>query len=613
MADELLQYYQDELKFLRDMGSEFREKYPKIAGRLSLAETSEADPHVERFLEGSAFLAARVHHKIDDDFPEITDALFNIVYPHYIRPIPSYTIAEFHLDPNQAKMSTGLPIPRGAALYSQPVQGVPCKFRTCFETTLWPLELAAVEWRTPDKLEYPVPRTGAAAVLRMELRCTGDATFEELKLDSLRFYLHGQPELIHSLYEVLLNNCTRILVRDPARRKQKEALFLDPASLRGAGFQEDEALLPYPRRSFNGYRLLQEYFTFAQKFHFLEMTGLSKLSGQGFTKSLELIFLLSSFERMDRWQLMETGVNPRVFRMGCCPVVNLFAQSAEPILLKQTTYEYPIVPDARRHRTMDVFSVDSVVLANAGTAELVPYDPFFSFRHSDDPSRRRTFWHATRRPTQWRKEGGSDTSIAFVDLTGRPLLPDSDAITCRLTCTNRDLPNRLPFGNENGDFDLEGPGPIKKIVALMQPTPSIPPPSRKSAYWRLISHLSLNYLSLVSEGKDALQEILRLYDFTSSVSTERQIQGILAIAAAPHFARVISEHGIGFARGTLVEMELDEENFVGSGVFLFGSVLDRFLGMYTSMNSFSQLVLRTRQRKELLRRWPARSGTKVLL
>ena len=612
MADELLQYYQDELKFLREMGAEFREKYPKIAARLSLAETGEADPHVERLLEGSAFLAARIHNKIDDDFPEITDALLNIVYPHYIRPIPSFSIIEFHLDPNQAKLTTGFPVPRGASLYSKPVQGVPCKFRTSYETTLWPIELAAVEWRTPDKLDNPVPRTGAAAVLRMELRCTGEASFAELHLEKLRFYLHGQPELVHSLYEVLLNSCTQILLRDPARPK-KEAERLEASSIRGAGFQEDEALLPYPRRSFDGYRLLQEYFTFPHKFHFLELTGLRQLRGRGFTKSVEVLFLLGNFERMERWQLMETGVNPRVFRMGCAPVANLFAQTAEPILLKQTMYEYPIVPDARRHRTMDVFSVDSVVLANANSAEVVPFDPFFSFRHSEDHAKRRTFWHATRRAAQWRKEGGSDMFVSFVDLSGRPLLPDSDAITCRLTCTNRDLPNRLPFGNESGDFDLEGPGPIKKIVALLQPTRSFEPTTRKSAYWRLISHLSLNYLSLVSEGKEALQEILRLYDFTGSVSTERQVQGIVSISATPHFARVLSEHGIGFARGNLVEMELDEENFVGSGVFMFASLIENFLGMYTSMNSFSQLSVRSRQRREILRRWPPRSGRKTLL
>ncbi len=208
---------------------------------------------------------------------------------------------------------------------------------------------------------------------------------------------------------------------------------------------------------------------------------------------------------------------------------------------------------------------------------------------------------------------GTEVSISLVDLSARPLMPDVDTLTLRITCTNRDLPARLPFGNEAGDFDLLGGTAIKRIVALRKPTNSVRPPSGKAALWRLISHLSLNYLSLVEDGREAFQEILKLYNFTGSAYSEKQIDGIASVASGRHFARLVSENGVTFARGTRVEMEFDEDQFVGGGVFLFASVVERFLGEYVSLNSFSQLVARTRQRKDILKEWPPRAGQVILL
>jgi len=203
--------------------------------------------------------------------------------------------------------------------------------------------------------------------------------------------------------------------------------------------------------------------------------------------------------------------------------------------------------------------------------------------------------------------------LSLVDLSSRPVRPNLDALVVRTVCTNRDLPGRLPFGNEAGDFELEGALPVKRIVALIKPTDALRPPVGKDSMWRLVSQLSLNYLSLVENGREALQEILRLYNFAGSTYSEKQIDGLVGLDSRRHFARVISEDGVVFARGTQVEMEFDEEQFVGGGVYLFASVLEYFLGLYVSMNSFSQLRVRTRQRKEVLRQWPPRAGQKILL
>jgi len=376
------------------------------------------------------------------------------------------------------------------------------------------------------------------------------------------------------------------------------------------GFEEDEAILPYPKRSFDGYRLLQEYFSFPQKYLFLEVSGLEALGAAGLQESAELLFFITPFEREDRWQVLELGTRPDTFRLGCTPIVNLFPQTAEPILLKHTEYEYRIVPDARR-RSIEVFSVDEVVSSTPGSSEVVHYAPYFSFRHSDEHSRKQAFWYAQRHDSE--SVNGSMVYLTLVDLSGKKVVPDVEAITPRLTCSNGDLPSRLPFGSEAGDFELEGGGPIRTIKALERPTSMVPPKIGEAAFWRLISHLSLNHLSLVAEGREALQEVLQLYNFKDEPSANRQIGAIRKLESRPHFARLISEHGITFARGILVDMEIDEEEFTGAGAYLFANVLERFLAMYASLNSFSQLRVRTPQRKEVLRQWLPRAGRKILM
>lgn len=613
MRDDLLLYYERELSFLRLMGAEFAAKYPKIASRLLIEEDKCEDPHVERLLEAFAFLAGRVHLKIDDEFPEITESLLSILYPHYLRPIPSMSVAEFHVDPDQLSPETGLKLESGSVLNSRPINGAPCKFRTCYDVTFWPVEVAEAEFKTPDRLTPPVKFSDAVAAARIDLRCTGDMTFSQLSLSSLRFYLSGESSMVHSLYELLSNNCVQIIIRDPKPRSKVQPVYLPPEALRPVGFAEDEGVLPYPRRSFVGYRLLQEYFCFPQKFFFLDLTGLDRVCHGGFGARAEVILLISPFERSDRRQILEVGVSARTFRLGCSPIVNLFAQTAEPILLEHTRYEYQVVPDVSRRRATEVFEITEVVSANPQTQEVLHFEPLYSYHHALGRSKVQAFWRGARRPSGYRDDEGTEVFLSLVDLSSRPVRPNVDTLMVRTLCTNRDVPARLPFGNEAGDFELEGTVPLKRIVALIKPTDTVRPPMAKDSLWRLISQLSLNYLSLVDGGRDALQEILRLYNFTGSTYSEKHIEGLVSLNSRRHFARVLSEDGMAFARGTQVEIEFDEEQFVGSGVYLFAAVLECFLGLYVSMNSFSQLRVRTRQRKEILKQWPPRAGRKILL
>lgn len=614
MRDDLLDYYERELTYIRKMAVQFAAKYPKIASRLQLEPDKCEDPHVERILEGFSFLAARVHLKIDDDFPEITEAMMSVVYPQFVRPIPSMSVVEFQLDHDKGKVTTGFPIARGSMLYSKPVNGVPCKFRTCYDTTLWPLTVTAAEWKTPDRLKPPIigasGGANAAAAVRLELQCLPDVLLPKLGADNLRFYLNGESGVVNTLYELLCANLLRVVIRDPSPGSKVRPVTLPASALKPVGFEEDHGVLPYSSRSFLGYRLLQEYFTFPEKFLFLDLTGLNEVWATGFKDRAELVFLLAGFEP-DYQQRMELGLSSRTFRLGCCPIINLFEQTAEPILLNQRKAEYPIVPDVRRPNAVEVFSVDQAAILNPQTREIINFEPFYSFRHGRE--KQDTFWLSSRRPSLRPNDEGTEVYLSLCDLSQRPLYPDSDAMTVRLTCTNRDLPSRLPFGNEDGDFELEANASLKRIIALHKPTAPIRPPMGKSVMWRLISQLSLNYLSLVEDGREALQHILELYNFTDSPVGRKIIAGVVNVESERHFARVVSNTEISFARGTRVKMLLDEELFVGNGVYLFASVMEYFLGLYCTLNSFSQLVVSTRQRKEILREWPPRAGRKVLM
>jgi type VI secretion system protein ImpG len=341
------------------------------------------------------------------------------------------------------------------------------------------------------------------------------------------------------------------------------------------------------------------------------LDGLECLRGAGMGDVVEILFFVSRFEHPERQQLLELGVSASTFRLGCTPVVNLFPQTAEPILMDQTRHEYPVVPDVRRPAAVEVFSVDEVLCTTPGSQEMVRIAPFYGL-HADNGNGHGCYWHAQRRRVT-DDDQRTEVHLSVVDSSGRLRNPDADTVTVRCTCSNANLPARLPFGNEEGDLELEGTSAVRRVLCLRRPTPSLPPPAGKDALWHLISHLSLNYLSLVGEGREALQHILQLYNFSDSPHLQNQIAGIAQVRSSRHFARVNASEGVISARGTRIELQLDEDQFVGGGVYLFASVLERFLALYTGINSFTQLVLTTTQRKGVVKEWPPRAGHAIVI
>jgi type VI secretion system protein ImpG len=615
MRDDLLGYYERELTFLRQLGAEFAEKYPKIASRLQLEADRCEDPHVERMIEAVAFLTSRVHRKIDDEFPELTESLLNVLYPNFLAPVPSLSIVQFLIDPEGANVQTGQTVPRDSMMYSNPVDGLSCRFRTCYPVTVWPIEVTGARFELPSPGSiYP---EGTRSVLRLELRTLGSLPFSQLKektpedrerpLERLRFYLQGESKVMYALYELLFNAVVQTEVRGAGG---SSGIALPRGAVRPVGFDRDEGLLPYSERSFLGYRLLQEYFAFPEKFLFFDVGGLDRALGSQNGDRIEMLFYL------DREFALERNVNGQSFRLHCTPIVNLFEQVAEPIRLSHLQSEYRVIPDVGRQNALEIYSVDSVSSTRPDQESPTVYQPFYSVKHGGEHEAAQAFWHASRRPSQRKDDEGTEIYLTFVDLAFNPSVPQVETVTVHATCSNRDLPGRLPFGNPEGDFHLEGPGAFTGIRALRKPTSSVRAPLRRGTQWRLISHLSLNHLSLVEKegarGSEALQEILKLYDFADLGATRQQIAGISQVKTRRVLRPVGSAHA-GFVRGLEVSVEFDEQQFIGSGVFLFASVLERFLGLYASINSFSQMLASTQQREGILKRWPPRAGEQVVL
>jgi type VI secretion system protein ImpG len=586
---------------------------------LLLEPNRSTDPHIERMIEAFALLAGRIHHKLDDEFPELTDALLGLLYPHYLAPVPSMAIVQFELDAERGTLPDGFSIAANSSLSTPPIgDGGPCQYRTGYPVTLWPIAVASAELLTPPFPAglQPPPRTPAALSLRLE--CQGALSLSGLSLDRLRFFLNGEDHVIAKMYGLLFNHATQVVFRPPGTGTRPPPIALAPSRcLFQVGFGTDEILLPYPRRSFPGYCLLTELFTFPAKFHFLDLGGFEQVRQAGYEKQVEVVIFLNQPVGS-----LQQAVDAQTFRLGCTPVINLFEQTAEPINVTQLRYEYRIVPDVARPLSTEVYSVDAVTSVDPTTSSVTEYQPFYSFRHGVSREGQHTFWYATRRPAADDKDRGTDVYLTLVDVDFHPGKPGGDTLVVRTRCTNRNLPDQLQRLGEQVPLRLEAAGPLAGIRCLRTPTRTLRPPLRRRAYWRLLSHLSLNHLSISDpvEGLDALKEILRLYDFSDPKADAQLaavnrllVEGITGLSSRQVVGRAGPAATGGFGLGVEVTAVFDEENYVGTGVLLFASVLERFLGLYASINSFTQLVVKTKQGEGYLKKWPPRAGELPLL
>ena len=609
MSVRLEQEYENELAAIRHLAKDFARDHPGVAGRLILSEETGAsqDPHVERLIEAFALLTARLQVKLKDEFPELTDALLGILYPHYLAPIPSMAIAQLHLDSAQANLTSGTTIERGTELFSREIAGQPCRFRTTSSATVWPLQVTRARYQSSPfgaDIVPPFESRDAEAAIRVELRGNGGVPLTKLGMRDLRFFLSGDQPTTHQLYELLFNHVTNVQIRLPQAPPANASLTLPPTAIQPVGYEEEEGMLPYSPRSFPGYRLLTEYFAFSHKFLFFDLTRLDGLGGMPPQQEAELLIFLNRAAPQ-----LESRVTADSFRLACVPIVNLFTKLAEPIRLSWTKTEHLVVPDARRPHSMEVYSIDEVESIHPDTKEVLRYQPFYALTDKSETATG-AYWHHQRRPSLSSADPGTDVYLMMINSNFDPAVPATEVISVRTTCTNRNLPADIQkTGSVDWQFQLAGQSPVRRITTPVDPTAALRL-AEGGDRWRLLSHLSLNHLSIAGgpDGAAALREMLRLYDYTGSNATAQQIDGLFSVKSSRGIAPIREGHTRGFCRGLDVEITFDDERFPGTGFYLLASVLERFLGQYASINSFTRLVARSRQREFWEKRWLPRSG-----
>jgi type VI secretion system protein ImpG len=604
VADELLTYYNQELVYLTRLGAEFAEQHPAAAGRLRMSADTVEDPHVSRLLQGVAFLNARIRRKLDDEFPELTNALLGQLYPHYLAPIPPMAIFSFTAERDLAEKRV---LRAGSEIETEAVAGEGCVFRTTQDVTVWPIEIESAAL-TGRPLRGPVSPRGCVNVLRLSLRCLApEVTFAQLAPDTMRFFLRGSLTDALRLYELIYNNTAVVAIADSGGDPRPQLYGQD--SIRPVGFSAEEGVLPYRATSPLGYRLLTEYFAFPQKFLFFEVTGLAaKLQNCASRKCDIYLYFNRAAEDL------ESSISTETFALGCTPVVNLLRQRAEPILLDQTSVEYHLVPDSRRQGALEVYSIDGVTVTTTA-GEVKSYAPFFGLTHGGAGASSMGFWHAARRAAGGR-DPGSETFLSFVDMEGEPSQPAEAIASVETTCLNRDLAAKLPYGAGRPHLKLVKAVPgVAGVAAMMAPSPTLRLSTRKDNAWRLISHLNLNHLTLTDDetGAEALRELLRLYDFRDAAETQAMIDSVLSVKTRRGTARAPDAAMGALCRGLDITIDFDEQRASGAGIFLFAAVLERFFAHYASINAFTRLTATVRGRTGVLRTWLPRAGDLTLL
>ena len=627
MRDRLLQHYNTELGYIRQAAGEFAREFPKIAGRLGVDPNGHEvcpDPFVERLMEGFAYLTARIQTKFDAEFPRLTQSLLESVFPHYLAPTPSMLIAGFEPDMNETGLAAGYPIPRGTLLRGNLGRGasVPTQFRTAHDVTLWPLRIKEASYTTREIGSLDLPAgLRPKGVLRLRFEITVDVPPKDLKVDELDVYLRGGSEIPFRLLEQALAHGTGVVLQSGSG-KTRRSVTVRGAGIRPVGFSERESLLPVAPRSFDGYRLLREYFVFPQRFLFFKLTGLREGVIQMSGNTFDVLILLDSAET-----LLENRVDETMFSLFCTPAINLFSKRIDRIALSERFSEYQVVADKTRMVEFEVFDLTRVDGIGSQPDDLYKFTSFYFNYDRDVHSRAYYTLNRVPRTLSAREvqQGGvrypgSEVYLTLVDGNNAPYRTDLHQLSITALCTNRHLPIQLPVGVGKTDFHLDINAPVVATRALTAPTEPIPSPIEGEMSWRIISHLSLNYLSLVNsnpeDGPAALRELLRLYaehpnNEKTNASIKKIIDGLLSISSKPIIRRALTPGPIAFARGLEITIGVHESEFNGNSAFLFGAVLERFFAKYVSINSFTETVLHS-ERGEIMR-WKAHPGMRDVL
>lgn len=621
MDPRLLRLYSDELTHLREVGAEFAREFPKIAARLGLEGMEVADPYVERLLEGFAFLAARVQLKLDAEQPRLIAQLLESLYPNFLSPVPSMLIARFAVDPNDPNLTKGHVIPRGSELASDLPRGqdTRCEFRTAHAVTLWPVEIAACQYFSyaPDLPLGRVPDAqGLKGGLRLKLRAGGGLKFNQLGLDRLALHIAAPDDVAFRLHELVLGHTLGTWVGAEAARAAQQ--WRGSESIHALGFDDDEALLPPSLRAFSGHRMLQELAALPQRLLFFEITDLAARLAAVDATEVELVI---AFGRGDG--ALESLVDVKSLALHCTPAINLFRKRLDRVQLGPGSWEFHVVADRTRPMDFEVHSLESVVGHGAGRTAPREFRPLYATFHGepDDAAAYYTVRREPRRLSDRQRQSGPRSSyigeevfLSLVDGRHGPYRDELRQLAVQAWVTNRDLPTLLPpAGAAASPWRLDAAGPVSGVELLRGPTRPVARRPVGELGWQLVSHLTLNHLSLAGETPEhaaaALRATLALYGPPEDTTWQRQLGGVRSLAARTVVRRLPFDGPLTFGSGLELVLELDELSFQGASAFAFASVLERYFARHAAINSFTQLTLRTPQRGQVMR-WPPRIGTR---
>ena len=640
MDPRLLDLYEQELRYFRESSGEFARAYPKIARRLGLDGPEVADPYVERLIEASAFLSARVVLKLDAEYPRFAAQLLDIVYPHFMAPTPSMLVAECVPNPEDSALASGPVLARGSALRVRRAlgQNTHCEFRTAQALRVWPVAICQARYFTyaPDLPLARHPRArDVRGGLRLSLRLQGELAFDQLALDELTLFLGGAgDDVAWPLLECALAEPVGVLLCAPAAGGSVAGKLdvldaLGGEAVSPVGFEADEAMLPDVPTGFSGYRLMQEYFAFAPRFQFIRVRGLRPAMARAHGRALELVLLFSRARPE-----LENLVTAEHVRLHCVPAVNLFPKRLDRVVVTEEVTQYHLLADRTRPQDFEVHSVTEVIghtaargsaegsgdEAGARTQEFMPFYAAFHGSRQQHPAYYATVREPRLPSVRQRSQGhrsshmGSELYVQLVDPDQAPYAGALRQLSVAALCTNRDLPLMMAAGSDT--LESLDAFSLREVRIARGPSRPYSPVVGGGLGWRVVDHLALNYLSLSDsspqQGAAALREMLMLYAGQVDEARRAQVQGLLSVSSRPVTRRLPMAGPIAFGRGLEITLTIDPGAFQGHSAFLFGAVLAQYLARHVEVNHFVETVLKTTGGAEIMR-WRPRCGTRPIL
>lgn len=606
--EELLPYYEQELALFGRHAKDFAQLYPKIASRLLMSGEAVEDPHIERLIQAFSLIAARINKKLNDGYSDFTASLFEVLYPDYLRPFPSCSIAAMDTGQRLNQLTEPLLAERGTMLQSKAIRGVNCRFRTIYPVKLMPIELSQLKFSTAIDDEFSGKFNSS---IKLTFNILTDAfNWQDLLNEPLRLFIDADASSVARLREVLLDNKHGCRLEIGNQRQT-----LPHTPFMQVGYQANESILPIEPRAQQAYRLITEYFAFPEKFNFvdLDFQALKPFANStAKTVTVELFFKLDMTD-MTKLKAFEQ-ISKQHIRLFCTPVVNLFKRPAEPIRIDHRQMQYPLIADVRQPASYEIYSIDRVhhvreTQSGQSTSEI---HPFYSLNHHQSYAKNH-YYHVVRDSLVASNNPGFECQVMIMDREFNPAETQIEVLSVDIACTNRHLAGQLPYGQQGGDLFQEQSGAFRQVQLLRKPTQTHRFDHAGEGRWRLVSHLSLNALSFAQEDAALLKEMLTLYDLPQTNHNRKQIEGIAWIKSAQTTSRIAAHPYPLFVRGLEIQIGLYEDHFVGIGTWLIGDLLSHVMGLQVGLNSFVQVVLKSADDSRELRRCPPRNGLRALV